>query len=230
MYLVFMKKQIFTCILPLLCGLLLIETGCKIDEPGPKPPPEGYVLEYGTEKPIPNAQVLVYGDCEGELLGSLQCKLLETVTSDQNGYYKSTVPNAFDVYARKEGYDPYFPTSSAGVLSGTETSTDIHLTPFAWLKVTLINESGAELIYAPKPYYLQIGEQKVVKTQEFGNQVHKLLFSVYPTENGNEQSMDSIRIYNIMGERIIPNMNNSASPKVDLYLPGHDTTAITIIY
>jgi hypothetical protein len=42
--------------------------------------------------------------------------------------------------------------------------------------------------------------------------------------------MDSIKIYNILGERILLNINNSASPKVDLYLPGHDTTAITIIY
>jgi len=225
-----MKKQMFNGLLPLLCSLLLIETGCKIDDPSPKPPPEGYVLEYGTQKPIPNAQVLVYGDCEGELLGSLQCKLLETVTSDQNGYYKSTISNAFDVYARKEGYDPEYTKSSAGVLSGTETSTDIHLTPFAWLKVTLVNESGAELIYVPKPFYLQLGEQKEIVTKELGNKIHKLLFSVYPTEGGTQQSMDSVRIYNIHGERILPNMNNSASPKVDLYLPGHDTTAITIIY
>lgn len=224
------KKQIFTSILPLLCGLLLLETGCKIDEPGPKPPPEGYVLEYGTEKPIPNAQVLVYGDCEGELLGSLQCKLLETVTSDQNGYYKSTVPSAFDVYARKEGYDPYYPTSSAGVLSGTETSTDIHLTPFAWLKVTLINESGAELINLFTQNYLQQGEQKELIKKFSGNEINKIGFSVYSNEGGLRQSMDSIQIYNALGERIIPNMNNSTSPKVDLYLPGHDTTAITIIY
>ena len=224
------KKQILTSILPLLCGLLLLETGCKIDEPGPKPPPEGYVLEYGTEKPIPNAQVLVYGDCEGELLGSLQCKLLETVTSDQNGYYKSTISNAFNVYARKEGYDPEYTKSSARVLSGTETSTDIHLTPFAWLKVTLVNESGAELIYVNGGHYLQLGQQKEILSRELGNETRKLFVSVYPVEGGLEQSVDSVRVYNVLGERILLNIDNSASPKVDLYLPGHDTTAITIIY
>jgi hypothetical protein len=225
-----MKKQMLNGILPLLCGLLLLETGCKIDEPGPKPPPEGYVLEYGTEKPIPNAQVLVYGDCEGELLGSLQCKLLETVTSDQNGYYKSTVPNAFNVYARKEGYDPEYTKSSVRVLSGTETSTDIHLTPFAWLKVTLINESGAELIYVNGGHYLQVGEQKEILSKELGNNNYLLPFAVYPEEGGTLQSMDSVKIYNALGEQIAPNMNNSTFPRVNFYLPGHDTTAITIIY
>jgi hypothetical protein len=106
-----MKKRLFGGLPPLLL-LALLCSACKKDSPAGSPPPEGYVLEYGTETPIPDAQVQVYGNCQSELLGSINCELLETVTSDQNGAYKANFP-AFEVLAIKDGYHTEFVSSSA---------------------------------------------------------------------------------------------------------------------
>jgi hypothetical protein len=96
--------------------------------------------------------------------------------------------------------------------------------------VTLVNESGAEVIYVDGGHYLQLGEQKVMVSQELGNKEYLLPFAVYLLEGGIQQSMDSIRIFNSLGERIMPNMDNATFPRVRFYMPGHDTTSITIIY
>ena len=217
----------------MLSGLLVIYScNFEVFKKGPveKAPPAGHILEYGTNAPIPNALVYIQ-ECESESLGNISCQQIDTVFSDADGYYQFPV-SGFRVNAQKNGFFSD-DNSFTYVDVGNETTTDVVLSPYAWLKVTLKNESGAYLINTPGPehnYYLAKGEIRDFTILGFGNREANFLFSVYQMPNSPIQSLDSISITKSNGDKIIPDYENSVSPRFGIYLPGHDTTVISITY
>ncbi len=91
-------KKLFFLLLPLLAAAWLASLGgcgkCKGIE--------GKVLEFGTDKPIPNATVTL-ADCEGEILGNFSCTDLAYATTNSDGRFDFS-EDGFAVSAKAPGY------------------------------------------------------------------------------------------------------------------------------
>ena len=232
-----MKNNIFFFLLPLIAVTWLTIPGCTLtSKDPPNKPAAGRVLEYGTLVPIDDATVTLY-ECEGEVLGNFSCKAVGSTLSENNGQY-SFSGTGFLTNAHKDGYFTDH-TTEAQILFGSEDKADIILPPYAWLKVTIRNESGAYQITAPGPNLESSGrsfflEQEVDSTFVLfrkGNKDYKYIFSVIPVVGGpSTNNLNAFNIYGEDGQQIIPSLENSASPWFNIYLTGHDTTAITITY
>jgi hypothetical protein len=77
-----MKKII---LFQILFSLLFLWMGCKKDPFDNKTVIEGYVLEYGSEKPLPGVAIYLK-KVEGELLGPTYWITLDTIFTDSDGY------------------------------------------------------------------------------------------------------------------------------------------------
>ncbi len=212
-------------------------SGCTLTSKEPeRKPAAGRVLEYGTLKPIAGAVVTLY-ECEGEVLGNFSCHAIDSTASNSDGQYAFS-QTGFLTNARKAGYftDDY---TEAHVLFGSEDKADIILPPYAWLKVTIRNESGAYQVTAPGPdlassgrsLFLSQGADSTFTLFRKGNEDYKYIFSVIPVEGGTStKDLNAFKIYKEDGQPIAASLENSASPWFKVYLTGHDTTAITITY
>lgn len=102
----------------------------------------GKVLEFGSNKPIPNAKVGVYEE-GGEFLGTTWTKLVDTTRTDANGFYSIEKNNidrtsSFFISAAANKYYPYDPNNY--LVTGQEVANNnIVLDPFAWIKVHVKN-------------------------------------------------------------------------------------------
>lgn len=177
-------------------------------------PPAGRVLEYGTETPIPDALVSIAA-CDGELGGTLNCSLLDTTRSDAQGRYAFDFTDDMAVLRVNAFKDGYFTdhTTAASVLDYSEQQTDILLPPFAWLEVTIRNESGAyafntDVFDSVNPYlYVSQGSDTTLTALVRGNQNYKFGYCIKPDPE-----------------------TLTGCDWVTKYCPGHDTTKLTIIY
>jgi hypothetical protein len=204
-----------------------------------KTPPyvAGRVLEAGTDKPIADARIFLTG-CTGRLFGSLDCKVVDSTRTAEDGTYRINhiTPELADlVTAVAPGY--FSDLNSQASVPGDEFNPNINVTlyPHAWIRYTLKNQSGAYMIYqsdTPSNNGIVIpkGEQITYKKLTKGNLEYNVLFAVYSTVNSPIQSLDSVLIYDGYGNKIYPDYHNSATPRFGLFLPGHDTTDVTIIY
>ena len=173
----------------------------------------GRVLEFGTNVPIPDAEVTLSawsGSPSGGSAGAVG-----SVFTDAEGRYSFT---GFDpqaallVNARKAGYFTDLDTEE-GVNDGSYDKTDIHLPPYAWLKVTLRNESGA---YEFVSSFLNELHPRIQLEQGADSVLVKLV-------KGNQES---IFIYSIRLEPDVYGYSETLRP----FCIGHDTTHLTITY
>jgi hypothetical protein len=135
-----MKKNLFGGTILLLFSVLLLLglSDCNRKYTTEDIVVSGRVLEYGTNEPVPNATV--YGlECEGQVLGNINCYRSDSATSDPTGHY------ALSGYAEwtRARADGYWPSDDVPVLYQKEGATDVSLYPHAWLRVKIRNESGA---------------------------------------------------------------------------------------
>ncbi|MBL7802929.1 MAG: carboxypeptidase regulatory-like domain-containing protein [Saprospiraceae bacterium] len=222
-------------ILLLVAGALFWFPACDLGLDGAvhRKPPAGRVIETGTGAPIPGARVIL-SDCDGEFLGNSNCVILDSTLSDASGNYAFT-RWGFMVNAQKEGYftDDH---TSALVLDGSEETTDIVLPPYAWLEVTVRNESGAFAISVPGPsethssmlMALPENADTVYWCLYRGNVEHRFIYGVLtsPEQSTTDPNASTVKINGV----VIQPMANTVATWVDFYLPGHDTTKITIAY
>lgn len=131
-----MKKYLFL----LICFSFLMAQCHKDDDKFIKV--SGKVLEFGSNKPIPNAKVGVYEE-GGEFLGTTWTKLVDTTRTDANGFYSIEKNNidrtsSFFISAAANKYYPYDPNNY--LVTGQEVANNnIVLDPFAWIKVHVKN-------------------------------------------------------------------------------------------
>jgi hypothetical protein len=227
-------KKTFFFLLPLIVVTLIRCKNWDFNGDPPKEyPPQGRVLEYGTEKPIPDATIY-QSECDGEILGNIYCWTIDSTTTDAQGYFAFTIPGGLAVSAKASGY---FPSDLQPILSAGATPADIVLSPHAWLKVSLNNTSGAWQITAPgaastdtqRSLMLEQGADSTITIFRRGNKDYKYIFSILPVPNAPPlKELDSVFVLH-NGTRIYPTVD-IASTWFSIYLPGHDTTDITIIY
>jgi hypothetical protein len=221
----------------LIVYLSLSALGCyKWGDSPKKIPPSGQVLEYGTMKPIPNALVLLY-ECQGEGLGNFGCSVVDSMRSSADGKYTFS-STGFQVDAYKQGYFTDYMTA-VGVLSGSEDKCNIILSPHAWLRVKIRNESGAYGFYPASnqsglpPILLEQGKDSVlgedIKLWE-GNKISNYIFTIRKELGGGFPSVEYwTSVKAIVDGKFIP-VTIDVGAFIEFYLPGHDTTDLTIIY
>ncbi len=176
-----MKNKIFHFLLPMLACLTLI-LGCFRKEPNVGV--GGYVREFGTDKPIPNARVYAI-DCQGELLGSIQCFRADSTRTDDNGaYFMPKQPEWISATASNYWESEHL----APVLYQKELETNVSLYPFAWLKVTIRNESGAYAISSSDintlyPLQQPLGSDTTFVHLVKGNREYTYVYSIWSQPN-----------------------------------------------
>jgi hypothetical protein len=234
----FFMKKLFFLLLPMMAAIWLTTLGgCRIldgSENDPKPP-AGLILEFGTEKPISGARVSLL-QYEGEFLGGQSFSEIDAQFSKADGSYdfEST---GFLVTATKAGY---FTDDQTGkpILGGSERMTDIHLSPHAWFKITLKNQSGAYGFSGPgeddlsngRLFLLNKGQDSTIVTFTKGNTDYKYIFSAIPFETPyTDYDFSNLSISGQNGQiAYIKRTNNAGTFLVPL--SAHDTTSITITY
>lgn len=116
---------------------------------------EGFVVEYNSKKPIPNACIIIQYCNGGDFLGSFSCSNVDTIYADANGHYsyrkdisadefRAGGASSFFLVPSKKGYfsqipeDYVMPTRGAG-------KKDMMLYPQAWLRVHVkpVNKYGS---------------------------------------------------------------------------------------
>jgi hypothetical protein len=229
-----MKKQILNGILPLLCGLLLL-TGCRKD--APVEVVAGYVREYGTNKPLDGARVYIM-DSNGTFLGPGSNPTVATAITDANGFYSVPKPEyAIKANAYLSGY--FTDTESETCVCTPTNETDIILYPQAWLRVKLVNESGAWGISIPGQTMFDTGQDfHVEKNQDTtttiirrGNKDYNFIIGISPEQWGAPLSdFSKVTIKNNDGVVIPITVNNGGTRFCTVEFIGHDTTNLTIIY
>jgi hypothetical protein len=225
-----MKKTFFAVLL----AAALLAAGCK-----ERPPTiSGRVLEYGTEQPIEGATVKVRA-CEGEFLGPIYCYTVDSAKADAQGRYSMPFPNGASL---ANAYMPgYFSDidSEIDIGSKPDNDADIWLHPHAWIRVTIRNESGAYGFYPDRNQsglpliHLNIGQDSTLLDEikfRKGNDFTKYIFSSILEEGGGTPPLDyweNVKAF--VGSENIP-VKVGVGASIKFYLPGHDTTDITIIY
>jgi hypothetical protein len=209
-----------------------------------KTPPyvAGRVLEAGTDKPIADARIFLTG-CTGRLFGSLDCKVVDSTRTAEDGTYRINhiTPELADlVTAVAPGY--FSDLNSQASVPGDEFNPNINVTlyPHAWIRVKIVNESGAWGFFPDREesWYpaLQLakGESRILSySRDFrkGNTNTKYHFSPYLAPNAGTPPLEywtqHVKVF-VSGRQLEVNVGVGAS--VEFYLPGHDTTDVTIIY
>lgn len=236
------RLPLFTLLACLAC------TGCfEIYDHGRDPVRvAGQVLEKGaaTPIPIPNAKVILSGytgswDNWGGL-GTVNDEQVGYTYADDQGYYRfdQVDPVAVSgIFAQKEGYITDFSTMATYPSAGSDM-VNVYLPPEAWIAIRLKNESGAWGITIPgettqgtsRKVILEQGEEKLFFTLTKGNDFFNYVFGITPVENQPVlKNYDSVLI-NVEGMKITPSVDMYGTAKFEFYLPGHDTTHISITY
>ena len=216
--------------------VIALALACSMCKKPPKEPTvTGRVLEAGTNIPIPNARVKLI-EKRAEFLGHTYSSITDSTLSDANGNYTLRYSDPKSVLYT-QAYSPgYFSDtdSETHVPSRPADGVDIVLSPHAWIKVHLKNESGAYLIGVPgaissdnsRDFTLSQGEDSTVVMFRKGNEDYKYVFSVLDTEDHVLEDISNIQINN----GSIPIKKGLAALSFTFYLPGHDTTNISIKY
>jgi hypothetical protein len=181
-----MKKVLI--LTSILLAISLLWFGCKEDNtPQAVAEISGKVLEQGSNKPIPNAKILI-SECETSPLGSNTCYASDTIFSDGQGNYKFAPTKEINsnltwfLTATKPSYNKSFVTLSKNVF----TTRNIIIEPIGYVRVKAINstpfDDGDKLSFGwPEVYY----GKNIDKTLFFsisGNKKNYFWWSV--TKNG----------------------------------------------
>jgi len=194
----------------------------------------GRVLEYGTDQPIKNATVIL-SECEsdGNFSGNINCFEVGRTTTDADGYW-SFESDGFTVGAEAPRY--WSSDDDYQVISGDGKPIDLYLYPYAWLRVVLRNASGAYLISAPGPFltstrenlYLNQNEEVTFILLREGNKDYKYIFGIL--DQPDHVLNDFSKVF-VDAENTVIHLNQNTSPlSFEIFLPGHDTTTVTITY
>ena len=202
----------------------------------------GRILEYGTDTPIEGAKVHLSGwsgsiggggSGGGHTAGS-------TTYSDRDGYYSFDDLNDSGVQlvnATKEGYFTDLDTEEIVLDDGNYDDVDVRIKPYAWLKVTIRNESGAYGFFPPQdgsggpPVQLVAGSDTTFALDlRKGNDMTKYIFSIRTEENG--PFPDSVYWQGVkaFANGFPIDLKIGTGAFLDFYLAGHDTTNLVIKY
>jgi hypothetical protein len=140
-----MKKSFFILLVPLLIG----STCCKKEEPSnPYPLGEytiikGKVLEFGTNKPIPDAQVLIMGFSQKDFGGPTNSRPMDTVFSKADGSYEAKFRHEevddFQCHVKVHNYYDGRDSGNPFIWRGRENTINCILDPFAWIRIHVKN-------------------------------------------------------------------------------------------
>ncbi len=133
-------KKYFVLLIPLI--FLLVQ--CRKDDLGDETLVEGTVLEYGTNKPVPNVPVKIRS-ITGEVFGSQRYTYTgDSTRTDSKGKYSirfkhidKTIYDAVWIEKRYTG------DNGAILETGKRNKYDFTLNPPAWVKIRVINEINA---------------------------------------------------------------------------------------
>lgn len=113
--------------------LVVLVSGCKKDN-GTRVA-VGYVLEYGSKKPVSNAHVALW-EIGGDILGPVtHSRLIDSVRTDSRGYFRMEYANGpwgYIVRAKADLYDPK-EVHARQSKDGSEI-TEIILDPHSWVR------------------------------------------------------------------------------------------------
>lgn len=232
-----MKKKLLFPFWPLGAVWWLMIGGChKAD----KDSISGSVLEYGTEKPIEGAVVKLFG-WSGDPLSGGSTYFVDSTITDANGNYhfnndakfaRSMTANAYkSLYWT--GYD-----SETVVADGNYDNTNIHLKPYAWLKIKAINKNGQYFYFigpgeaisnVPVEKWVNQNDSIVYHQVVKGNLNFPFLFGILDKPNGTYLRDTSKFSFFIDSKRIkLEAFEAGGFPYIAPL--GHDTTNITINY
>ncbi|MBK7233869.1 MAG: hypothetical protein IPH93_16805 [Saprospiraceae bacterium] len=160
---------------------------------GTKSKVSGQVIEYGSNKPIPGAKVILQeGYISGSLLsGRTVWTAIDTFVADNDGKYQFEFFHKVDDSDRKELYaykvyiekDQYFPSLEKRAHKGMWTKNlNFVLDPYAWIKVHVKNvysfdEKDYIWIGGGSNYYGKSVDTSEIQL-EFGNRMSKLVWFV----------------------------------------------------
>jgi hypothetical protein len=140
-----MKKAFWVLLVPLLVGSMR----CKKQEPS-NPYPlgdwtiiKGKILETGTNKPIPDAQVLIMGFSQKDFWGPTSSRPMDTVLSQADGSYEAHFRHeeANDFQCRVTAHNYYDARDSGNpfIWKGRENTIHCIMDPFAWIRFHVKN-------------------------------------------------------------------------------------------
>jgi hypothetical protein len=144
----FMKNYLY---LFMLFGAMWAAQSCRKEPTKPiKPVVYGQVLEQGTNKPIPNAQIIV-SHCVGDFgsSGGVSCINIDTFFTDSKGAYRyepdyAIEDNGYTLTASAKGYlkqvDP------AAIFANQIRKEDIVLVPGGYIKFHIKNISKSDWV------------------------------------------------------------------------------------
>jgi hypothetical protein len=185
---------------------------------------EGYVIEKGSNKRIPNARIRIQ-ECQGEFLGSFSCSDIDTIYSDANGYYKyykefvgeDAHKSGWNTYlvVSKEKYSTYQVEDYAMPIRGTRIK-DMILLPISWLKlhVKAVNQYGINDSF-------EVGSLTGSSQGEWFGKINNLDYIKYYERQGNDTIDVSWYIYKDL-------IKTKYQQKV--YLPALDTTEFKLFF
>jgi len=184
---------------------------CAKDKIGTTRYVEGKVLEYGTEKPVANARVLLL-EARGEFLGPSYKVIVDSTWTDEKGYYRfQYIKYPGSNFVSATG-DQYFKSEDYYVLDQKKSKTDIVLDPHAWLKVKIVHNGpigefdtfGMQNMSCTPDLFFIREEVTTIACFRAGNRTQEFKYYKTPTSQGTEIVDFSV------------------------FLPGHDTTEYVI--
>ena len=174
---------------------------------------EGTVLEYGSNKPVPNATVYLM-EVKGTILGPSGSSKIDSTTSDHEGRYKFTYMDNPYVSEIRGKANLYYDNYAYIMGTGRKLKTDLILDPHAWLRIH-------------------------VKSNSPDNTRNSILFDNHSFEcktgGFSGPFIDTSAVCQFKGGRnidfryrIATNVNGNENFVLNQYLSPHDTTTILI--
>jgi len=126
----------------LLCFLIFANNSCKEKDPFEnKTIIEGYILEYGSDKPLPNVKIYMSGLVNTTIGEPETWILVDSVLTDVNGYVNYEY-NHNQVSIDRCTYQvpsKYYTVMSHAINAGTRNDISRFVDPFAWINIHLDN-------------------------------------------------------------------------------------------
>lgn len=135
-----MKKIIFFI---LLISSIIYTYSCKKDPFENKTVIEGYILEYGSEKPLPNVKIYFSGLVSAEAFGTEIWRTVDSISTDQNGYVYYEY-NHNEVTIDKATFKTphlYEPIMLSAINERQINDISRLVTPYAWVIVHVKNNN-----------------------------------------------------------------------------------------
>jgi hypothetical protein len=229
----FFMKKLFFLLLPMMAAIWLTTIGgCrKCSEGDATYRACGSVVEFGTNKPIPNAKV-TFSDY-GSGGGGSNITPKATLDADLDGHFCYEGKTSI-ISAEASGY---YPSGDDFIFVGHDVFDDymVALYPEAWIKVTYRNESGTygisgiDALFFNRLYEIHQGEDFTVIADVKGNKKQNLIYTVFSAQDKIVPDLNAAKVL-INSQPVLPKTNGLGSSAVEFIPTGHDTTNIQIIF